>query len=114
MVDSIRASLEFLQAVTWPDEVVQQEPGCSTRFQSYTAVSAAYAVALVAEKALDALDKGIKQQKVYSWTRSQTYLDKAWDHLKLREWAQRDDRGNGLPVDGTLIERSFPPEMMDP
>ena len=106
--------LEFLQAVTWPDEVVQQEPGCSTRFQSYTAVSAAYAVALVAEKALDALDKGIKQQKVYSWTRSQTYLDKAWNHLELREWAQRDDRGNGLPVDGTLIERSFPPEMIDP
>jgi hypothetical protein len=45
-----------LEAVTWPEEVIHQEPGCSSRFQSYTASAAAYAVALVVENVLKLID----------------------------------------------------------
>jgi hypothetical protein len=55
MIDQVDR-LESLQAVSWPDDVMQHEPSCSSVFQSYTQASATHAVALVAEAALDLLD----------------------------------------------------------
>jgi|GEM_PF-873534 len=100
--------LKLLQAVDWPDTVIQEEPGCSTKFQSYTASAAAYAVAMVAEKALEALDSGIEKPVLYSWVRNQAYLDKMWNQLALRGWAKEATTNDGEHLDGVLVERSFP------
>lgn len=102
-VQGARDPMGDLEAVTWPAEVIRQEPGCSSRFQSYTASAAAYAVALVAENALKAIDGITQAPKVISWVRGQRVLDEHWTGLELREWAQAA-RGH----DGLLIERSFP------
>jgi len=91
------------KAVSWPDEVIQNEPGCSSRFQSYTATAAAYAVALVSEQALDMLDNNIYKPQVISWVRGQQYLDMHWPGLTLLEWAKEASTKDGL-----LIKRSFP------
>lgn len=92
-----------LEAVVWPDEVIRQEPGCSSRFQSYTAVAAAYAVALVTENTLKVVDKLPFESKTISWVRGQSYLDQSWPGLVLRDWAQE-----AFDKDGMILERSFP------
>jgi molybdopterin/thiamine biosynthesis adenylyltransferase len=93
-----------LEAVTWPDKVIRQEPGCSSRFQSYTAAAAGYAVTLVAENALKMIDGDINQvPKIISWVRGQRVLDEHLPGLKLREWAQP-----AVPHDGLVMERPFP------
>lgn len=94
-----------LEAVTWPDEVVRQEPGCSSKFQSYTAAAAAHAVALVTENALKLVDDTDRaaSPKVVSWVRGQRFLDEHWPGLALREWAK-----DASPHDGLVMERSFP------
>lgn len=91
-----------LGAVDWPDDVITQEPGCSSRFQSYTAVAAGYAVAMVAENALKMLDGAITEPRVVSWVRGQRYLDDQRPDLELRDWAAA-----AMPHDGLVIERSF-------
>nr|WP_275255684.1 ThiF family adenylyltransferase [Pseudomonas aeruginosa] len=85
-----RDRLTALEAVTWPDEVIRQEPGCSSRFQSYTAAAATHAVALIAEKAIDLIDGQLacKAPHVASWVRGQDFLDKHWHGLVHREWAK--------------------------
>lgn len=98
-----RDPMGSLEAVTWPDEVIRQEPGCSSRFQSYTASAAAYAVALVAENALKIIDEPNLSPKVISWVRGQQFLDKHCPGLELREWAQPAGR-----YDGLVMERPFP------
>ncbi len=92
-----------LEAVGWPDEVIRQEPGCSSHFQSYTAAAAAYAVAMITEYALSMLDIGWRDAQVISWVRGQRYLDKHWRGLSLRDWAS-----SAVPHDGLMIERSYP------
>jgi hypothetical protein len=92
-----------LEAVTWPDEVIRLEPGCSSRFQSYTAAAAAHAVALVAENALKLIDGPAQAPRVISWVRGQRFLDEHWPGLELREWAQPALHHNGL-----VMERAFP------
>lgn len=92
-----------LEAVTWPEEVIHQEPGCSSRFQSYTASAAAYAVALVVEKALKLIDGTTQVPRVISWVRGQRFLDEHWPGLELRAWAQP-----AVPHDGLVMERAFP------
>jgi len=92
-----------LEAVTWPAEVTRQEPGCSSRFQSYTAAAAAHAVALVAESALKLIDGTAPGARVSSWVRGQRFLDEHWTGLELREWARP-----AAPHDGLVIERPFP------
>lgn len=92
-----------LEAVTWPPEVIRQEPSCNSQFQSYTAAAAAHAVALVAENALKLIDGAAPTPRVISWVRGQRFLDKHWLGLKFREWAQTN-----LPHDGMLLERPFP------
>lgn len=94
--------LNDLQAITWPPDVYRQEPGCSSRFQSYTAAAAAYAVAIVSEHALNQLDRSLDEPKVVSWVRGQKYLDDHWEGLELREWAE-----SAKNHDGILIERPF-------
>lgn len=91
-----------LGAVDWPDDVIRQEPGCSSRFQSYTAVAAAYAVAMVAENALKMVDGAIPKPRVISWVRGQDYLNAQRSGLTLRDWAV-----TAAPHDGLMIERSF-------
>ncbi|PTU67904.1 hypothetical protein DB032_19450 [Chromobacterium sp. Panama] len=97
--------LTKLEAVVWPKEVIRREPGCSSRFQSYTAAAAAHAVALVAEQALDLIDGGdsTAEAQVVSWVRGQRYLDKHWPGLELKAWAQ-----NATPHDGIILRRAFP------
>lgn len=94
-----------LEAVVWPSEVIRQEPGCSSRFQSYTAAAAAHAVALVAECALEMIDStsGSLDPTVRSWVRGQHFLDKHWPGLLHKEWALSAREHDGL----TMI-RQFP------
>ncbi|TVT73196.1 MAG: ThiF family adenylyltransferase [Denitromonas halophila] len=97
--------LRDLEAVSWPDEVIRREPGCSSRFQSYTAAAAAHAVALVIESALNLIDgaDGSETGQVVSWVRGQRFLDKQWPGLTLRGWA--------LPAathEGLIMTRPFP------
>jgi molybdopterin/thiamine biosynthesis adenylyltransferase len=95
--------MDGLQAVTWPDEVIRQEPGCSSRFQSYTASAATYAIALVAENALEMIDGSNRGSKIISWVRGQHFLDRHFPGLELRQWAQPATSHNGL-----VIERPYP------
>ncbi|MDI7134216.1 ThiF family adenylyltransferase [Pseudomonas aeruginosa] len=94
-----------LEAVVWPSEVIRQEPGCSSRFQSYTAAAAAHAVALVAECALEMIDCASDsfEPTVRSWVRGQNFLDKHWPGLVHKDWALSAREHDGL----TLI-RQFP------
>lgn len=66
-----------LQAVDWPADVIRQEPGCSSRFQSYTAAAAANAVPLIVETILGMIDSEINEPKVFSFVRGQRYLDRS-------------------------------------
>ncbi|WP_460152961.1 HesA/MoeB/ThiF family protein [Pseudomonas sp. S2_B07] len=97
--------LYSLQAVVWPNEVIQQEPGCSSRFQSYTAAAAEHAVALVAECALEMIDAVVEPilPRVRSWVRGQHYLDKHWPGLTHKEWASVASE-----FDGLILARPFP------
>lgn len=94
--------LKALEAVDWPPEVIQQVPGCSSRFQAYTPANAAYAVALTSENALRLLDDEVERSIVISWIRGQEFLDKHWQNLKLREWAS-----DAAPHIGLTKERPF-------
>lgn len=97
--------LTDLEAVTWPDDVIRREPGCSSRFQSYTAAAAAHAVALVAENALDLIDSadGSTIARVESWVRGQRFLDKHRPGLEFRDWARP-----AALYDGLILTRPFP------
>jgi molybdopterin/thiamine biosynthesis adenylyltransferase len=102
-MDGPEDPMRSLEAVDWPDEVVRQEPGCSSRFQSYTAAAAAHAVALVTECALKMIDGTEEVPKIVSWVRGRRFRDEHWPTLELKEWAQPAD-----PHDGLVMERSFP------
>lgn len=91
-----------LQAVTWPPEVMLREPACNSEFQAYTPAAAAYAVALIAESALELLDGKVAAPKVRSWVRGQRYLDVHHAGLALRAWAEEARR-----FDGVTIERPW-------
>jgi hypothetical protein len=92
-----------LQAVDWPLDVIQREPGCSSDFQSYTAAAATYAVGLVTEAALALVDGTVNQAHVRSWVRSQHYVNAHYPGLELREWARMP-----LASDGVLLQRPWP------
>ncbi|MBP4049367.1 ThiF family adenylyltransferase [Chromobacterium violaceum] len=79
--------LKLLEAVDWPEDVIRQVPGCSSRFQAYTSANAAYAVALVSENALRVVDGEEDSSKVLSWVRGRQFLDKHWPTLRYRDWA---------------------------
>ena len=95
--------LKQLEAVDWPDEVIRQVPGCSSRFQAYTAANAAYAVALASENALRLIDGEVKSSTVFSWVRGQEFLDKHWSNLKHREWAADAAKYVGLTKERPFI-----------
>jgi hypothetical protein len=94
--------LEALEAVTWPPEVMRQEPACSSEFQAYTSAAAAHAVALAAEAAIELLDGSIETSRVKSWVRGERYLQAHVRNLALREWAAQ-----AAPFDGLVLERAF-------
>jgi hypothetical protein len=94
--------LESLQAVTWPDDVMQYEPACSSLFQSYTPAAATHAVALVTEAALDLLDGKVEYPVVRHWIRGQKFLDKYRLGLSLRNWAVA-----AAPFDGVSLETRY-------
>lgn len=91
-----------LEAIDWPDGVIRQVPGCSSRFQAYTSANAAYAVALVAENALLLIDEEMKDSKVVSWVRGRQFLDKQWLNLRYRDWAKGAEQHLGI-----MLERAF-------
>ncbi len=99
---STEDKLNSLQAVDWPADVIRQVPGCSSRFQAYTAANAAYAIALVSENALRVIDGEVDSSTVLSWVRGQQFLDKHCPNLKHRDWAS--DAANHI---GLTIERPF-------
>jgi molybdopterin/thiamine biosynthesis adenylyltransferase len=94
--------LESLQAVTWPDDVMQHEPSCSSIFQSYTSAAATHAVALVTEAVLDLLDGKVKRATVRHWVRGQAFLNAQYPGLNLREWAIA-----AAPFDGISFETFY-------
>ncbi len=97
--------LTRLEAITWPAEVIRQEPGCGSWFQSYTATAASHAVGLVAEQAIDLIDgaPSAAEARVVSWVRGQRYLDRHWPGLNLKQWAE-----SAAPYDGLILTRAFP------
>ncbi len=97
-----RDPMKQLEAIEWPDDVMRNEPGCSSQFQSYTPAAAAHAVALVAENVLDLVD-GTPTARVVSWVRGQRFLDKHRLGLVLRDWAL-----SATSLDGVILTRSFP------
>lgn len=110
MIDPVDR-LESLQAVTWPDDVMQHEPSCGSVFQSYTSAAATHAVALVAEAALDLLDGKVKRSIVRHWIRGQAFLDAQRPGLSLRGWViEAVPFIRAAPFDGisfeTLYERA--------
>ncbi|RFP13297.1 ThiF family adenylyltransferase [Duganella sp. BJB488] len=94
--------LEQLQAVVWPDDVLQREPGCGSFFQSYTAVAAMHGIALIAETALDVLDGQVAKSEVRSWVRSQSFLNRHRSGLELRDWAKA-----APTIDGVMLRRGL-------
>lgn len=94
--------LEGAQAVTWPKDVIQQEPSCTSDFQSYTASAAAYAVSLVSETVLSLIDGDVQESSIRSWVRGQEFLDNHYPGLELREWAHK-----AADLDGVLLSRSW-------
>jgi len=94
--------LKSLQAVDWPNDVMQREPACSSEFQSYTPAAATHAVALVSEAALALIDNKINNSVVRSWVRGQHFLDTHYSGLKHRDWAKK-----AAPFDGISLERAL-------
>ncbi|MEA3252670.1 MAG: ThiF family adenylyltransferase [Pseudomonadota bacterium] len=97
--------LSYLEAVVWPSGVIRQEPGCSSRFQSYTAAAAEHAVALVTECALEMIDNSAAvtfDSTVRSWVRGQRFLDRHWPGLTHKEWAKA-----ACVHDGLILNRQF-------
>lgn len=102
LLDS-RDRMRDLEAVDWPEAVYDREPGCSSRFQSYTAAAAAHAVALTAEKALSLIDDPHQEGHISSWVRGQEFLNRHARELTLRDWAREATWHDGL-----MIRRPFP------
>jgi len=95
--------LESLQAIEWPDDVLQHEPACSSVFQSYTSAAATHAVALVTEAALDLIDGKVTRPTVRHWIRGQAFLDAHRSGLHLRQWAVKAASFDGVSME-TLYE----------
>lgn len=94
--------MEELQAVDWPDDVIQQVPGCSSQFQSYTSAAAVHAVALASESAINFLDGKLVDPIIRSWVRGQRFLDTNYVGLHLKKWAEAAEAHDGL-----IIERDW-------
>lgn len=94
--------MRSLEAIDWPDAVIQQEPACSSTFQSYTPSAAAYAVALIAEGALALLDDKINVPVIRSWVRGRKFLDDHYVNLAYRPWAEK-----AAPFDGVSLQRAW-------
>lgn len=101
-ITKLTDNLEALQAVTWPPDVMQNEPACSSTFQSYTSAAATHAVALITESALDLLDNKVSQPIVRDWVRGQKFLDSHRKGLSLRDWAIQ-----AALFDGVIMERPY-------
>lgn len=95
--------MQELEAIDWPAEVIRQVPGCSSRFQAYTAANAAYVVALASENALRLIDGEVKSSTVLSWVRGQEFLDRQWPNLKHRDWAADVAKHVGLTKERPFI-----------
>lgn len=91
-----------IQAVNWPNDVIQREPGCNSTFQSYTPAQAGFAVSLTAEAALAVIDGEVEQSTIRSWVRGQRYLDRHYVGLALRPWAKC-----AATFDGVILERNW-------
>lgn len=94
--------LNSLQAIEWPEGVMQHEPSCSSTFQSYTPAAASHAVALVAEASLKLLDGNIERPTVHHWIRGQAFLNEHYPGLNFREWAIA-----AAPFDGVSWETLY-------
>lgn len=94
--------LKELEAINWPEDIIRQVPGCSSRFQAYTAANAAYAVALVSENALRVIDDELKESQILSWVRGRQFLDKQLSNLTYRVWAEK-----AASHVGVTLERAF-------
>ncbi|MCT7306239.1 ThiF family adenylyltransferase [Ralstonia wenshanensis] len=90
--------LNDIQAVRWPADVIQREPGCSSQFQSYTHSAAAYAIGLVSEAALDLIDGDVTKPLVRSWVRGQQYLDDHFLGLRHESWAMKAADCEGVRI----------------
>lgn len=94
--------LESLQVVSWPDDVIQNEPACSSEFQSYNSSAAIHAVAMATEAALDLIDNKIQKPIVRHWIRGQSYLDNSYPGLTFKEWVKIDPSCDGIIIEDKL------------
>ena len=95
--------LAQLEAIEWPPDILEQEPGCSSEFQAYSSVAAGYAVSMIAEDALSIIDGKLKCSRVRSWLRGQSFRGELKEGSCLRSWArdlQQDE--------AQIVTRRFP------
>jgi len=95
-INSDYDQLEDQNAVIWPDDILLNEPSCSSTFQSYTSSAASYAVALATEATLDLIDGKIKLPIVRHWIRGQVYLDSCRPGLIYKDWAKFSKDFDGI------------------
>ena len=95
--------LNMLEAIDWPNQIMRQVPGCSSRFQAYTSANAEYAVALVSENALRMVDGELEKSSVISWVRGRQFLDKQWPNLRYRDWANAAEHYVGLAMERPFL-----------
>jgi hypothetical protein len=93
--------LETANAFSWPSHVIQREPGCSSRFQSYTSAAAVHAVALITEVAMALVDEAINEPVICSWVRGRNFIDLHCPGLAHREWAARAEEFDGVTLERT-------------
>lgn len=91
----------------WPDNYMESEPGCSSRFQSYSGIEAFKAVSITAEACINFLcnkDKSkLSQVEVTSLVRSNDFCNRQEYVAKERaNWADAP-----VGVDGMIIKRFF-------
>ncbi|MFD1261674.1 ThiF family adenylyltransferase [Entomomonas asaccharolytica] len=91
----------------WPDNYLQNEPGCSSRFQSYSGIETFKAVSIIAEACIDSLNynqsSSHSQIEVTSLVRGEDFCLKQEYKAKERaSWAQVPEE-----LDCIIIKRLF-------
>ncbi len=93
---SVRDPLDTCMAINWPADIMLREPGCSSKFQSYTHAAASYAVAMLSEAALDLLDGEVSTPMLRSLVRGRKFLEKVRPGLSYREWSANAADSNSM------------------
>ena len=91
----------------WPDGYMQNEPGCSSQFQSYSGIETLKAASIIAEACIDFLNyrdiSTLSQIEVTSLVRSNNFCERQEYKAEERaSWAKIPEN-----LDGMIIKRFF-------